>query len=153
SRSASPCSAPPAAHTTGVVMKIVVAGVSTLLALPVAACLSGRAGPSPAVVKLVDLYKPEALHGGGGAAAKARKKTEWRFDGADPKPAPKEFAKTRGWEAGLGVSGFAIKDGQLTGKTTSAYPLIQIERTDDLDNRDQFFAVEIRMKVSAGGTV
>ncbi len=104
-------------------------------------------------MRFVDLYKPEMLHGSAPASAKPAKRTEWRFDGEPPAPAPKEFVETRGWQAGLGVSGLAIRDGRLTGRTTSAFPVLMIERTQDLDNRDQFHAIEIRMKVSAGQNV
>src|SRR4030095_17202101 len=58
-----------------------------------------------------------------------------------------------GAEAGLGITGLTVRDGRLTGRSSSAYPVIQIERTEDLDNRDQFHAIEIRMKVSAGANV
>ena len=124
------------------------------LSLPVLAMVASCAGkassPSPATVRLVDLYKPEMLRGSAPRSTKPTKRTEWRFDGDPPAPAPKEFAGTRGWEAGLGVSGLTIRDGRLTGRSTSEFPVLQIERTQDLDNRDQFHAIEIRMKVSAG---
>jgi len=101
----------------------------------------------------VDLYKPEMLRGSAPAATRTVKRTEWRFDGAPPTPAPASFASTRGWEPGLGISGLTIRDGRLTGRSSSEFPVLQIERTEDLNNRDQFHAIEIRMKVSAGGNV
>jgi arylsulfatase A-like enzyme len=115
---------------------------------------AGRANSTDSVaIRFVDLYKPEMLRGSAAASARPPKKTEWRFDGPAPAPPPKDFAATRGWEAGLGISGFAIRDGRLTGRSTSEYPVIDIERTTDLDNRDQFHAIEIRMKASAGAHV
>src|SRR5262245_3589870 len=126
------------------------AALSVLLLAMVASCAGKASSPSLATVRFVDLYKPEMLHGSGPRSTKPTKRTEWRFDGDPPAPAPKDFAGTRGWEAGLGVVGLTIRDGRLTGRSTSEFPVLQIERTQDLDNRDQFHAIEIRMKVSAG---
>jgi len=116
---------------------------------------AGRAtsAPAAAAIRLVDLYQPEMLHGAAPVAVRKPKGIEWRFDGAAPASAPKDGTATRGWEAGLGISGLAIRDGRLTGRSSSEYPVIQVERTQDLDNRDQFYAIEIRMKVSAGSNV
>ena len=112
------------------------------LALLAGSCSSRGAAPAPAAIRLVDLYKPDMLHGAAPKAASAAKKTEWRFD-----------HETHGAEAGLGIAGLTVRDGRLSGRSSSAFPVIQIERTQDLDNRDQFHAIEIRMKVSAGSHV
>jgi hypothetical protein len=106
----------------------------------------GRSSAAPAVIRLVDVYKPEVLHGTA-AAARVAPKNEWRFDGPVPVPEPKEFAATRGWE-GHSVAGLTIRDGKLTGKTVSDFLILRIERTKNVDNVDQFHSVEIRMKVS-----
>src|SRR5690242_16599014 len=108
-----------------------------------AACSHSTA--SSTVIRLVDVYKPDVLHGTA-AAATAAPKNEWRFDGAEPTPPPKDFGTTRGVE-GKNVS-LAIRDGHLAGKTTSDFPILRFERTKDLDTPDQFYSVEIRMKVS-----
>ena len=132
----------------------VVAFCGSVLALTTASCSGGRtSAPSPAAVRFVDLYKPEMLRGSVPASTKEAKRTEWRFDGEAPTPAPAVFAATRGWEPGLGISGLAIRDGRLTGRSSTEFPVLQIERTQDLDNRDQIHAIEIRMKVSAGAQV
>jgi arylsulfatase A-like enzyme len=112
------------------------------LVLFAASCTGRAAPPGPVAIRLVDLYKPEMLHGTAPKAARAAPRTEWRFD-----------RDSRGWEAGLGIDGLTIRDGRLAGRSSSAYPVIQIERTEDLDNRDQFHAIEIRMKASAGSNV
>jgi arylsulfatase A-like enzyme len=112
------------------------------LALFAASCTGRAAAPGPVAIRLVDLYKPEMLHGAAPKAASAGRKPEWRFD-----------RETHGVEAGLGITGLTVRDGRLTGRSSSAYPVIQIDRTEDLDNRDQFHAIEIRMKVSAGANV
>jgi arylsulfatase A-like enzyme len=129
---------------------ILVASLSTL----VLSCAGRAASTSTGAVaiRFVDLYKPEMLHGRAQTAAAVAKKTVWRFDDTPSSPA-KAFPETRGWEAGLGASGLTIRDGRLVGRSSSPYPVVTIERTEDLDNRDQFYGVEIRMKVSAGGNV
>ena len=127
---------------------------TSLIAMLAASC-AGRASSatSAVAIRLVDLYKPEVLHGSASVATRPPKKIEWRFDGPAPTPPPKDFTATRGWEAGIGISGFTIRDGRLTARSSTEYPVIQIERTQDLDNRDQFYAVEIRMKASAGNNL
>ena len=133
------------------VRSVVIIAITAPLAFD--ACI-GRAASSGAVaIRFVDLYKPEMLHGSAPPAGRAPTGIEWRFDGPAPVPAPKELAATRGWEAGIGISDLTIRDGWLLGRSSSAYPVLQIERSSDLDNRDQFYAIEIRMKVSAGGNV
>lgn len=127
----------------------------TLLVLVAAmpACSRASSTPAPAAIRLVDLFKPDVLHGQVETSQRPVKPTEWRFDGPAPAAPPKEFAATRGWEAGANISGLSIRDGRLTGRAASEFPLLRIERTTDLDNRDQFHAVEIKMKASAGGSV
>ena len=44
-------------------------------------------------------------------------------------PAPKDFAATRGWEGGTGIPGSRSRDGQLTGRTTTDFPILQ-DRAD-----------------------
>src|SRR5436309_2947007 len=82
------------------------------------ACGRSASRSTPTVVRLVDVLKPESITG---AAATHRDipRTEWRFDapGRDK------------WDAGPGVTGLAVRDGHLTGKTTSAFPLIHVQRT------------------------
>jgi arylsulfatase A-like enzyme len=49
------------------------------------------------------------------------------------------------------VSGLTLRDGRLVGKSTSDFPLLHFERTSGLDNLDLLHAIEVRMRVSAGG--
>ena len=65
-------------------------------------------------------------------------------------PAPAAFAATRGWEAGPGVAGLTITNGLLTGRTTSPFALLRIERTSDVQVADQLHSIEVRIRVSAG---
>src|SRR5215472_6360307 len=78
----------------------------TLMVVGLGGC--GRSSAAPAVIRLVDVYKPDVLHGTV-AAARVAPKNDWHFDGPAPVPEPKEFAATRGWEA-HSVTEFAIRD-------------------------------------------
>ncbi len=82
--------------------------------------------------RLVDLYKPEVV-AVKGEAPPARPRTEWRFDGAPPEGKaaegkPGRLAATRGWEAGPGIDGLAVREGRLAGKATSTTPILHVER-------------------------
>jgi arylsulfatase A-like enzyme len=66
---------------------------------------------------------------------------------------PAAVPATRGWEAGPGVTGLAIRDGLLVGRSTTESPILHVERTSGLENADQLQAVEIRMRVSAGANL
>lgn len=121
------------------------------LALAAAACGAAPAPPHTPI-RLVDVFKPEMVQGAG-AARRTLPRIEWRFDGTAPATRPNEFTATRGWEAGRGVSGFAVRDGRLVGRTTSDFPILRVTRTEQLDSADQLHAVEIRLRVSAGANL
>jgi arylsulfatase A-like enzyme len=120
------------------------------MAMLAAACGGGTSAPEAQGIRLVDLFRAEVVRG---TMSKARTipRIEWRFDQADANTQAKDAPK--GWEASPAVSGASVKDGRLTGRTASEFPLLRFERTGDFDNRDQFHSVEIRMKASAGATV
>src|SRR5438093_7809447 len=92
---------------------------------------------APTVMRLVDQLKPESI-AGGSSTQRDLPRTEWRFD------APSKDK----WDAGPGVAGLAVRDGHLAGRTTSAFPLIHVQRTSGLDNQDIVHAIELRMRVS-----
>ncbi len=75
---------------------------------------------------------------------------EWRFQGASLRALDQEATPTLGWQAGPGVINLEVLDGGLVGRTTSAWPIIHLERTSVMDDRDLISAFEIRMRVSAG---
>ena len=108
------------------------------------ACAGPRAGP--ASVRLVDLYKPASVEGRPATLA-PRPRTEWRFDG----PGSGKLAATRGWEAGPGVAALAVRDGRLVGRSTTDFPMLHLERTSGLEDRDILYAVEVRARASAAG--
>jgi arylsulfatase A-like enzyme len=116
-----------------------------------------RSAEKPAAVRLIDVFDAKLVEGSvPQAAAAAVARTEWRFDGAAPSPrpgpaaSPAPFAATRGWEAGPGVTGLAVRDGLLVGRTTTDFPILRVERTTGLDNADQVHAVEVRLRASKG---
>jgi hypothetical protein len=77
---------------------------------------------------------------GGGAPHRDIPRTEWRFD---------QELKEK-WDALAGVTGLSVHDGRLSGKTSTTFPVIHVQRTSGLDNQDIVHAIEIRMRVSAG---
>lgn len=140
---------------------------TALLIGVVAASACKRAAPEgAATVRLADAFQAKLVEGSVAETASSFPRTEWRFDGAvrpagppaggpPPAAAPGSsaaptFPATRGWEPGPGVTGLAVTDGKLVGRSTTNFPIIRIERTAGLDNADQLHAVEIRMRVSAG---
>jgi arylsulfatase A-like enzyme len=141
------------------------ARLAALAALSALATGCARSPGSDArVVPLVDVFEARFVEGSAAGPAPSFPRTEWRFDGpppasspappagAPPRP-PASFAATRSWEAGTGISGLAIRDGRLVGRTTTDIPILRVERTSGLDNGDQLHAVEIRMRVSGGANL
>lgn len=61
---------------------------------------------------------------------------EWRFDGPPPSPAPGAAADVRGWEGLRGVSGLAVRQGRLVGRTQGDFPILHVERKTGLGDRD-----------------
>jgi len=111
--------------------------------------------PGPATLRLTDLYKPESV-ANRVPSSPPPPRSEWRFDGSAAAAAPGETPKnpaTRGWEAFNGVSGLAIRDGRLVGRTTDDMPLVHFERTSGMDDPDPVQEVEVRMRLSAGSQV
>ncbi len=133
-----------------------------LIAAAATACnRPARDGAKP--IRLVDTFDAKRVEGSSANAAPPVRRTEWRFDGPAPsppppppagaRPSPAPFPATRGWEAGPGVSGLAIRDGVLVGRSTTDFPILHIERPTGLENADQLHAVEVRLRVSKGANL
>jgi arylsulfatase A-like enzyme len=132
-----------------------------LIAAAATAC-SRPASDGAKPIRLVDTFDAKRVEGSSTKAVPVPR-TEWRFDGPAPsppppppppaKPAPAPFPATRGWEAGPGISGLAIRDGLLVGRTTTGFPILHVERTAGLENADQVHAVEIRLRASSGANL
>lgn len=104
-----------------------------------ASCTRARSEPAHGTIRLVGLFKPEVVSGTVATTETRVARTEWRFDKVVPAVAD--------------VDGAALREGRFVGRATSDFPMFSLERTSDLDNRDQVQAVEIRMRVSAGANV
>lgn len=137
-----------------VVRQSAVVGVVLLAA---AGCAGPRAVP-PLAVRLVDEHRPAAAAERAAAAAPAGEPearlpgpaTAWRFDGAPPEPPPLRAAATWGWEAGPGVADLALRAGRLRGRSTSAIPVLHLERPAAVAAGDVLHSLEITVRVSAG---
>ena len=105
--------------------------------------LSVACAPSsdPMPVRLVDVFSEEMVEGGG-SNSPPPPRTEWTF--TDP------AAGTNGFSAFAGISGLAVRDGLLVGRSTSDTPVLHVERTTGLDNQDQLHSIEVKIRVSAG---
>ena len=101
------------------------------------ACRKSRT-PEPLSIRLVDLYKTEVVEGRQAPVA-APPRLEWRFADGD----------AHGWQAGLGVSGLAVRDGHLVGRTNGTVPLLAVE-IPQLPQSDVIHEVQVRMRVSQG---
>lgn len=108
-------------------------------------------GSDPVAIRLVDEFKLDMVEGRVEAGGRDLPRTEWKFDGSTPKP--EGNAATYGWQAGSGVSGFAVRAGNLAGRSTDDFPLIHVERTSGLEDDDLLHAIEVRMKASAGANL
>ncbi len=106
------------------------------------ACGRSATQSAPTAIRLVDVFKPEMVAGSPATARREIPRTEWRFDGPPTT-----------WEAGVGVTGLAARDGRLVGRASTSFPVLHLQRTSGLDNPDLLHAVEVRMRVSAGTEV
>jgi arylsulfatase A-like enzyme len=143
-------------------------GSALLVAVATAAPSPGCGRPpeaGPGTIRLIDRFDAKGVEGSAsGKTVAVTPRTEWRFDGAPPKPRPSAaapssvsarpasapFPATRGFEAGPGVAALAVRDGLLVGRSTTADPILHVERISGLDNADQLHSVVVRMRVSAG---
>src|SRR5688572_3475139 len=97
-----------------VIMRTRVSGHRIALAAVVlAAAVTGctrRDEPSAAgAIRLVDTFQPAFVRGKSDKLARTLRKTEWRFDGAQPNP----------WVAGPGVAALTVREGRLSGRASA----------------------------------
>jgi hypothetical protein len=103
-------------------------------------------------MRLVDAFGAAQGEGSGPLATSDVRPAEWRFAGAvTPPSAPTAFPATRGWRAGPGVHGLAVRAGALTGRTTSDFPILHVQRA--AENPDQLHAIEVRLRTSGGANL
>ena len=102
---------------------------------------------SPPVVRLVDEFDPDSVQGA--PTSKAPEPLAlWNF--SEPGEADSPLL---GWKAGIGVSGLKVVDGKLTGRTTSATPIIYAMRPDTVDGSDLFHSLEVKARTSAAAEI
>src|SRR5262245_28004374 len=115
----------------------IVAAALVLLATGASPGCNRHTDKAPLSIRLVDAFEARRVTGSRPPKAPPVRRTEWRFDGPPPSPAapppgpaggppvppPAALAATRGWEAGPGVEGLAVKEGRLTGRSTTAFPV------------------------------
>ena len=120
-------------------------GLGIVLLAGVACARTPASGPS---LRLADLYRPEMVEGRQPVAAEPGPRTEWRFDGP-PGEGKGPLIATRGFEAGPGVAGLAIRNDRLEGRTTGVVPLLHVAR-EGVPVVDVIHEVQVRLRVSAG---
>jgi arylsulfatase A-like enzyme len=113
-----------------------------------------RAAPVPSAQRLVDLYRPEQLEGSA-SRPPAPAAVVFRFDGPAPPPDPAAAADplTRGWRPLHGVTGLAVRNGRLAGRSTNDLPILHFERPAGARDKDLIHEVELQVKASAGRNV
>ncbi len=105
-------------------------------------CLSGcSSSEKSSGVRLVDVFE-EGMVEGGMPPPPTLPRTEWRFD--EPSSAI---------SAVEGVAGLVVRDGLLRGRASSGRPVLHVERTSEIDDRDQLQALEVRIRVSDGANL
>jgi arylsulfatase A-like enzyme len=113
--------------------------VWALLCIP--AC--GGSGSGPATIRLVDTFSTAEIENVT-AAAPSIQPTEWRFDDA---------TATTPWKAGPGVSGLAVREGRLTGRSSAKVAIVHTERTEGLEDGDLLHEVVVRARISKGSNL
>src|SRR5262245_39489408 len=95
-------------------------------------------GAEPLSIRLADLYKPEVVENRQAAVA-APPRFEWQF----------QDGQAHGWQAGIGISGLAVRDGRLVGRSSTAAPLLAVE-VPQLPPGDTVHELQVRMRVTDG---
>ena len=124
--------------------------LSALFMAVLSACAAPVSTNAPTTLRLVDLFEPSLVDGKAVAPAARAPRTEWIFNRPAEPGVPEKLAPTHGWEAPAGISGLAVREGRLTGKSTTDFPVLHLERKSGLDNHDTLHALEIRLRASAG---
>ena len=119
--------------------------MTVLLSALAAACTSRS---EPAAIALVNLFDSAALEDAYQPTVEPSR-IEWSFDGESTAPIPKKLEATGGWQTLHGVTGLAIRDGHLVGRSRDLV-ILAANAPDDLDRDDLLYAIEIRLRVSAG---
>jgi hypothetical protein len=101
----------------------------------------GSTDDDSVVVRLVDSFAEASVVGTSGSAT-TPEPTEWRFESASDL-----------WKAGTGVSGLEVREGRMTGRSTSRVPILHFERTSGLDDPDVLHEIVVKARVSEGSNL
>ncbi|MEE9179515.1 MAG: hypothetical protein V3U22_01360, partial [Vicinamibacteria bacterium] len=113
-----------------------------LFLIPFAVFACSQPSTAPPAIRLVDVFDTAEVEGQV-AQTKLGPLTEWRFDENE----------TGGWKVAHQVTGLEVRDGRLVGRTTGVLPVIRVERTTGLEDRDILHSIEVRLRVSAGSNL
>jgi len=110
--------------------------------------LTGCGGTSSEVItiRLLDEFASATVEGQSTDSVPSPPPTEWRFDGS-------ASDANLQWKAGPGVAGLSVRDGFLKARSTTEIPILHVERTSGLENRDVLHSVEVRMRASEGANL
>ncbi len=114
------------------------------LSLPFVLSAACSRSPETAAIRLVDVFQDEMVEGRAAAPPELPARTEWSFTEASDGNAFTVFD---------GAAGLAVKDGLLVGRSSTAVPILVVERTTALGSRDQLHSIEVRMRASAGANL
>lgn len=105
-------------------------------------------------IRLVDQFRPTDLQGGPSTTRTAPPvRVEWRFDRPRPESPARTPADASVWSAGPGIAALAIRDGRLTGRTTSRVPILHALLRPKAGDLDAIHSLEIRLRVSSGANL
>jgi hypothetical protein len=114
----------------------------------------GRApAGSTGVHRLVDDLKPEMVQGRPADTKPPEPAGYWNFKEGTASPVPKEAPETLGWKTGVDVAGLTVKDGHLTGRSTSGFPILYVNRMPAADEADVPHSIEIHMRADKGANL
>jgi arylsulfatase A-like enzyme len=120
------------------------------LLLGLAGCGGGSDSTTTTSVRLVDTFRPEMVKGTPDSVGEISPLASWDFS-APLLVKTREAPETLGWKPGRAVSGLALRNGRLTARSTTDFPIVYV--TPKIENDDLVHSVEIRMRSSNGANL
>ncbi len=124
-------------HKRRIAITLGLGGLGVVLAW---ACAVDPPPPAPPVQALLDLWPRVTVESP--TPAQPRQRSEIRFDGSGTLDAS--------FDAQQGIDGLEVRAGRLVGRSNSTSPALLLEFPAPVGGGDQLFAVELRLRVSAG---
>jgi arylsulfatase A-like enzyme len=116
------------------------------VALALALGCGGERPEAAISTRLVDLFPESEVTGTPPPDAEPRAPVAWSFT----EKAPSDSGPP--WDARTGVAGLS-HGGSLSGRSTTAMPILHVARDADPADNDPLYAVEVRMRASAGANL